>query len=1084
MTFLDKPVGELSLSELLRIVSREVSRQVPAIPAGVSTLGDQDAPLVPPDKANDGQALVFDSSTGGYIVSDEVISAISAATADLADEATLAHDIDDNIVTTAKIVDDAVNAAKLGNNSVDTAAIVDLAVQTAKLNDLGVTTGKIDALAVTTAKIDALAVTAAKIDSLAVTTAKIDAAAVTTAKIGDLQVTTGKIALLAVDTAQINDLSVSTGKIALLAVGTAQIASAAITNAKINDLDAVKITAGDIASARMTTNFLTAAIATITTLSSVTVNAGTITAGTFTGTTLQTAASGSARLVMDSSSLRSLDSSNATLWSIDAATGVFSKGTGILVSTLDAITSSLGLITAGTVTGATVQTAAAGTQRVVMDTTGLRVETSATPAVVLVNLPTDSTQANSFKGSIESGDLKVTGNMTVQGTTNKLDAGATLSLSSKQQGPSSPPTLTFSYDTHTITNGSGQDTLLITYRSGGHYNTAGGAAHGTTVYASTYLNGSDGLYYLEEITASTYRRNRTKQLSETALIPYDVVYVAAETAYYVLFNNAGVPRVYRYPYDLSTTGTLCTFAGTSPTTGLVTTNGGGLYWDGTNIVIVTAKSGDGTAISRRQFTVSGTTLTATGSAVNSSATAAITSGTMHGAHLASTEFWIAVDNVGYRFNQATTTTTPVEQEVNNSVNGWQYSAATIDPDNSSGLRGFIYDGSSLWALSQIRIITKLTSFTWSTTTSKLYVGYSWTDSTHQTDVQTSSYANITLTNKQRGTLTITIPQAPAAITGFNVYALFNATAPAIASLWLQTTSTNTSSTSAAVAATMTSYVASGTAGRTTNDFANSTAVIKPNNPLDSAGNDYAWRIEGNGRINIFGATIQNQGWIYDDFYYPAGLYPTTTAGNFGMYWSTALSGTVASVTAGTSTASHAGILQLVSGTSTTGKATCRSGVHFGYGTYRLRCSALIMVDTVSDGTNSYWWMVGLSTTSGSGTGATHLVAADTGIVIQPNAASTNVIQLAVSDGGTLVTQNSSVTLVGGVWHFVEWEVDAALTGVNWWVDGTKQTAIATHLPGSGTAVRGCFMGIEKTAGGTSRTFNVDAFSFYVDNVSG
>ena len=71
----------------------------------------------------------------------------------------------------------------------------------------------------------------AMIQSAAITTARIADAAVSTAKIGDAQITTAKIA----------DANITTAKIA----------NAQITNALINDLDAGKINAGTISSARI-----------------------------------------------------------------------------------------------------------------------------------------------------------------------------------------------------------------------------------------------------------------------------------------------------------------------------------------------------------------------------------------------------------------------------------------------------------------------------------------------------------------------------------------------------------------------------------------------------------------------------------------------------------------------------------------------------------------------------------------------------------------------------------------------------------------------------------------------------------------
>lgn len=211
MSFLEPSLGDMSKEDLIRLIKQVIHQEVPPIPAGLAELDDADVPLVPPATPNDGQALVYQESTGGWQAADEVLSALEAvhaATADLATAASLAHDIDDLIVTTNKIVDDAIIQAKLAAGSVGETQIIDANI----------------------------------------TAAKIAALAVGTAAIADLAVQTGKIA----------DLAVTSAKIANLAVGTAQVADAAITNAKINDLDAAKITAGELDAERIGAGTITA----------------------------------------------------------------------------------------------------------------------------------------------------------------------------------------------------------------------------------------------------------------------------------------------------------------------------------------------------------------------------------------------------------------------------------------------------------------------------------------------------------------------------------------------------------------------------------------------------------------------------------------------------------------------------------------------------------------------------------------------------------------------------------------------------------------------------------------------------------
>lgn len=68
MGFLNKTLSDLSMESLMSLIRREVTSQIPPIPAGVATLADEDVPLVPPDPSTvtDGNVLVFNTDTGAY----------------------------------------------------------------------------------------------------------------------------------------------------------------------------------------------------------------------------------------------------------------------------------------------------------------------------------------------------------------------------------------------------------------------------------------------------------------------------------------------------------------------------------------------------------------------------------------------------------------------------------------------------------------------------------------------------------------------------------------------------------------------------------------------------------------------------------------------------------------------------------------------------------------------------------------------------------------------------------------------------------------------------------------------------------
>lgn len=66
--FLDQNLGNLSLSELKRLIRNEVARQIPAIPAGIADLSDTDEPLIIPDYSPDqGSVMVYDRPRDDWV---------------------------------------------------------------------------------------------------------------------------------------------------------------------------------------------------------------------------------------------------------------------------------------------------------------------------------------------------------------------------------------------------------------------------------------------------------------------------------------------------------------------------------------------------------------------------------------------------------------------------------------------------------------------------------------------------------------------------------------------------------------------------------------------------------------------------------------------------------------------------------------------------------------------------------------------------------------------------------------------------------------------------------------------------------
>lgn len=147
--------------------------------------------------------------------------------------------------------------------------------------------------------------------------------------------------------------------------------TAAIGNAYIADLDASKITAGDIATGRLTTNFLAAAQATISQLSAITADVGTLTAGTISGVTYQTSGS-TAKVLLNSTGLTGTNSSGTITFRIntDGSGQLGSSGNGLSWGT-NGVISVPGSIVTGELVGNTIKTALSG-WRTEIDATGVK----------------------------------------------------------------------------------------------------------------------------------------------------------------------------------------------------------------------------------------------------------------------------------------------------------------------------------------------------------------------------------------------------------------------------------------------------------------------------------------------------------------------------------------------------------------------------------------------------------------------------------------------------------------------------------------------------------------------------------------
>jgi microcystin-dependent protein len=66
MSFLDQPVSDMTLDDLVRLIGQQIARQVPSIPARLLELGDKDNPILDPGANDADNALIYDALTGRW----------------------------------------------------------------------------------------------------------------------------------------------------------------------------------------------------------------------------------------------------------------------------------------------------------------------------------------------------------------------------------------------------------------------------------------------------------------------------------------------------------------------------------------------------------------------------------------------------------------------------------------------------------------------------------------------------------------------------------------------------------------------------------------------------------------------------------------------------------------------------------------------------------------------------------------------------------------------------------------------------------------------------------------------------------
>jgi hypothetical protein len=183
-----------------------------------------------------------------------------------------------------------------------------------------------------------------------------------------------------------------------------------------------------------------------------------------------------------------------------------------------------------------------------------------------------------------------------------------------------------------------------------------------------------------------------------------------------------------------------------------------------------------------------------------------------------------------------------------------------------------------------------------------------------------------------------------------------------------------------------------------------------------------------------------------------------------------VSGTGAAISMAGGDATHLGVIQLASGTTTTGRA----GTYAAANAFpiiigssgAIEFETVVQIQTLSNGTDTFSLRVGFGDTSGAGDQAN-------GIYFECDSNTDTHWQVCSAASSVRTKQATSVVVGAGTYYRLRFTKPAGSTTFSWEINGTDTgLTTSTNIPTSGTAV---FAKLEKSAGTTSRTALVDYF---------
>lgn len=202
--------------------------------------------------------------------------------------------------------------------------------------------------------------------------------------------------------------------------------------------------------------------------------------------------------------------------------------------------------------------------------------------------------------------------------------------------------------------------------------------------------------------------------------------------------------------------------------------------------------------------------------------------------------------------------------------------------------------------------------------------------------------------------------------------------------------------------------------------------------------------------------------LYEEFYYYLNFTEVWP-------WQKASSGTVADAQMVLSESAHLGIVGLTTGTTSTGKAALFRGNELDTGDDFIRFEALVRFPTLSDGSQTYFSLIGINDQTTSS-------AVNDGIYFEyRHTNSTNWRGCCMSGGALTRSAGTNVSVSANTWYYLVFEVNTAASSVSFSVNGTNIGSVTGNIPGTAGRIN---LYQEKTVGSTDRLMHVDMVKFY------